>query len=73
MGLAKGAPQSLISLGAALTLHRVSRLEKKGHKNPPPLTPTPEPSVALACTSSALIKTGLKLNRDHSSSERAST
>lgn len=36
MGLAKGAPQSLISLGAALTLHRVSRLEKKGHKNPPP-------------------------------------
>lgn len=36
MGLAKGAPQSLISLGAALTLHRVSRLEKKGHKNPSP-------------------------------------
>lgn len=35
-------------MGAALTLHRVSRLEKKGHKTPPSPPLSPEPSEASA-------------------------
>lgn len=52
-------------MGAASTLHRVSRLEKEGTQEPPRpasplLTPTP-PRVASACTSPALTEPGLKL------------
>ena len=53
-------------MGAASTLHRVSRLKKKGHKNP--TSPWNPPWRWRA-----LRKTGLKLNCDHSSSERAPT
>lgn len=65
-------------MGAASTLHRVPRLEKEGTQEPPRpasplLTPTPPPS-GIGVHFSRTYRTWTEAeNRDHSSSERAST